>query len=239
MSKPEILLIPNLLGEQAEQSTSLPQELALQIQSIRVFAVEHVKDARRLLVKIGLKEIIDQSQFFEINKRTDPSDYLEIIEQAKQGNSIGIISDAGCPGVADPGSILVALAHENNIKVKPLVGPSSILLALMAAGFNGQSFAFTGYLGREKSDRIKSLKALELLSSQKKQTQLFMETPYRNEALFDDILNSLNPSTLLSIACDLTLDSEFIDTKSIAKWKKSPKPKLHKRPAIFSLFVGS
>jgi 16S rRNA (cytidine1402-2'-O)-methyltransferase len=156
------------------------------------------------------------------------------LKPAIEGKNVGIISEAGCPAVADPGAQLVKLAHEKNIKVFPLVGPSSIILALMASGMNGQNFCFHGYLPIEKNERIKKLKLLEENAKRNKQTQIFIETPYRNNQLFEDILKTCNPDTRLCIATDLTLSTEFIITKTISKWKQT-KPELHKRPAVFLL----
>lgn len=237
MGRAKLYLIPNLLGENVAVQHVIPSGHVETIKKIRHFAVEHIKDARRLLVRLGLKELIDQSEFFEINKHSDQAISSKIIQQALTGHDIGIISDAGCPGIADPGAELVSLAHQNKIQVVPLVGPSSILLALIASGFNGQSFAFTGYLERDKNKRIQAIKELESQSMRLKQTQLFMETPYRNEALFEDLIQHLNGNTQLSIACDISLDTEFIRTQRIADWKKSGKPNLNKRPAIFSILA--
>ncbi len=235
--KPSIYLIPNLLGSEASITSSIPYYNIEVISKLRLFAVEHVKDARRFLVKIGLKEIIDQSDFFELNNQSDPRAAYDIMQEVAKGNDIGVISDAGCPGVADPGAGLVHLAHQKGFYVVPLVGPSSILMAVMASGFSGQSFAFNGYLDRDKNRRPSVIKHLESKANKESQTQVFMETPYRNEALFQDLLKNLNPNTFLAIACNISLPTEYIQTKKVMDWKKANKPSLQKRPAIFSISV--
>jgi 16S rRNA (cytidine1402-2'-O)-methyltransferase len=169
---------------------------------------------------------------FSLNKHTDSKEHQEFIKPLLEGKNIGLMSEAGCPGIADPGAAIVKIAHEKGIKVIPLVGPSSILLALMASGMNGQSFTFNGYLPIDKSEKKATLKQLEKLSFDKNQSQLFIETPYRNNKLLEDILETLQPNTLLCIACDITLPSEFIKTLPINNWKKQ-KIDLHNRPCIF------
>lgn len=233
--KPSIYLIPNLLGIEASIASSVPDYNKEVISKLRLFAVEHIKDARRFLVKIGLKEIIDQSEFFELNNQSDSRAAYDIIQEVAKGKDIGVISDAGCPGIADPGAGIVHLAHQKGFKVVPLIGPSSILLAVMASGFNGQSFAFNGYIDRDKSRRASIIKHLESKAQKESQTQVFMETPYRNESLLDDLLKTLNPETLLSIACDISLPTEYIRTRKVMDWKKESKQSLQKRPAIFSI----
>ena len=175
----------------------------------------------------------NELKLYELNKHTDIQELHSFLKNCRNGKNIGLISDAGCPGIADPGAEIVNLAHKENIKIIPLVGPSSILLSLMASGMNGQSFAFTGYLPIDKSDVKKKLKELERISRTQNQTQLFIETPYRNNKLIEHIFQNLQSSTKLCIACDISLKSEFIKTKTIAEWKKSAKPELHKRPCIF------
>lgn len=233
MNKAKVFLIPNFLGLEVKVQSAFPSENVNTIEDLSHFAIENIKDARRFLVRIGLKSKIDESEFYDLDKRSTVQDIQPIIERLKAGNSVGIISDAGCPGIADPGSLLVAEAHKNNIPVVPLVGPSSILLALMASGFNGQSFAFKGYLNRDKSQRVKELKEIESLSVRNGETQIFMETPYRNDALWEDLLKNLNPSTKLCIAANVNTPQEFIKTKSIIDWRKSNKVNLSKIPAIF------
>lgn len=235
MENAKVYLIPNFLGAETSIERSIPTENIVIIKSLDAFAVEHLKDSRRFLVRIGLKERIDQSTFFDLNKKSTPEEIDAIISHLKKGNSVGIISDAGCPGIADPGAKLVAQAHRNNIPVVPLIGPSSILLALMASGFNGQSFAFSGYLNREKHLRIKEIKELEQKAKRAQQTQLFMETPYRNDALWQDLMQNLQPSTKLCIAMNISLTNEYIKSNTVANWKKLKTSKFNKLPAIFIL----
>ena len=233
MNKAKVYLIPNLLGEAASIEQSLPPYNLQVIDSLQYFAVEHLKDMRRLLVKCGLKHKINQSEFFEINKHSQKQEADQILQVLKSGNSVGVVSDAGCPGIADPGTEIIRLAHQNSIEVVPLIGPSSILLALISSGFNGQAFTFHGYLPRESNKRIKVLKKIEAISAGDGSTQLFMETPYRNQAVFSDVLNCLNPRTMLCIAMDLSLSGSKIRSHPISYWKKKQAPKLQKRPAIF------
>lgn len=230
----KLYLIPNLLGAEGSLEKSLPTYNTKVVVELRHFAVEHLKDGRRFLVKCGLKELIDQSEFEEINKHSDVEAYEKIKAWMSSGHSVGVISDAGCPGIADPGSQLAKWAHQNSIQVEPLIGPSSILLALIASGMNGQSFSFHGYLERDNTKRREELLAMENRVVKTGATQLFMETPYRNESLFEELLHTLNPNTLLCIAMDLSLPSEDVRTKRVSEWKKQ-KPKLKKRPAIFAL----
>lgn len=237
MSSAKVYLIPNFLGPEVSVASSFPAENLKIIESLNHFAIENIKDTRRFLVRIGLKPKIDASEFFPLDKRSGVEELQPILEKLKAGNSVGIISDAGCPGIADPGSLLVDAAHKLNISVVPLIGPSSILLALMASGFNGQSFAFKGYLHREKPERARELKEMESLSIRTGQTQIFMETPYRNDALWADLLKTLNPNTKLCIAANINTAKEFIKTKKVADWKKGNSVNLSKIPAIFLLSV--
>ncbi|MBQ2591112.1 MAG: SAM-dependent methyltransferase, partial [Paludibacteraceae bacterium] len=179
---------------------------------------------------------IDDSQFFELNQHTDRSKIEPYLKPLLDGNDMGIISEAGCPAVADPGADIVALAHRKGIRVVPLVGPSSILLAQMASGFNGQSFAFVGYLPIEAAERQKRLRKLEHRAKEENQTQLFIETPYRNMKLFDELTATLKGDTRLCIACDITLESEYIETRTIGEWKQKKPQDLNKRPTIFGIF---
>jgi 16S rRNA (cytidine1402-2'-O)-methyltransferase len=183
------------------------------------------------------KQFLKNLVFFELNAHTPPSEYTSFLNPALMGTDIGIISEAGNPGIADPGAVIVKLAHEKNIQVIPLVGPASILLALISSGMNGQNFAFNGYLPIERTERIKKIQFLESRSKTEHQSQIFMETPYRNMKLLEDILNSCKPFTMLCIAVDITLENEFIKTKSIADWKKNI-PQIDKRPAIFIVHSG-
>ncbi len=228
----KLYLIPSFLG--SENSNEVFPELNRKLVSqLKYFIVEEERTARRFLKKLVPEIIIDQLSFKLLNEHTNEveiSSYLMPIET----ESIGLISEAGVPCVADPGSTLVKLAHEKNIEVIPLVGPSSILLALMASGLNGQNFAFRGYLPIKKDEKVMVIKSLEKRSYQENQTQIFIEAPYRNNQLIEDITTICEPNTLFCIACDLTLPSQFIKTATIREWKNK-KPDIHKRPAIFIL----
>lgn len=226
-----LYLLPVTLGESAYDQV-IPIYNNKIVQEIDVFIVENIKTARRFIKRVAPEKKIDDLVFYEINKRTNMDMLPTFLKSIFEGKNIGVISDSGCPGVADPGADVVALAHENNIKVVPLVGPSSLLLSLMASGFNGQSFCFNGYLPKEQKDRVRKLKELERIANAQKQTQLFIETPYRNQHVFDDLLLNCNPSSKLCIAVDITLPSEQILTKTIAEWKNF-KIDLTKRPCIF------
>jgi len=202
------------------------------INEIDTYIVENIRSARRFLKKIGIIKPIDELTFFELNKRTQLSDLPAFLNGINEGKNIGVLSESGCPGIADPGADIVALAQQQNIKVIPLVGPSSILLALMASGFNGQSFCFNGYLPKNQKERTRKLKELERLVKTKQQTQLFIETPYRNQHVLEDILKNCFNTTKLCIAVDITLSSEHITTKTVEDWKKT-NINLNKRPCLF------
>lgn len=234
-NKGKIYLIPNLLGDSADLENSIPLGNKLLIASLYHFAVEHLREARRFLVKMGLKSKIDESRFIEINKHSPDEVNGQLINYLEEGHSVGIISDAGCPAIADPGSTFCYMAHQRSIEIIPLVGPSSIFLALMASGFDGQSFAFRGYLNRDKLQRKKEIKKLEERAIKEKQTQIFMETPYRNEALWQDLIADLNSSTKLCVAANISLPNQFIRSMSVDLWKKTKQPHLNKVPAIFLL----
>ena len=184
---------------------------------------------------IGLKSKIDESEFYNLDKKSDWDDIQPMIAALKEGHSIGVISDAGCPGIADPGSLLVKHAHINTFQAVPLIGPSSIFLALMASGFNGQSFNFKGYLNRDSAVKSKEIREMENLANQFQQTQIFMETPYRTEAMWEDLLKTLRGDTKLCVAANISLPNEYIKTKTVAEWKKSNKQNLDKMPAIYLL----
>ncbi len=235
MSKGTLYLIPTTLGETAETADVLPIKINQIINEIDEYIVENEKSARHYLKKMGIKKPLQEIILHPLNQHTKPIEISTYLNAINEGKNIGIISEAGCPGVADPGSEVVRLAHLNNIKVVPLVGPSSILLALMASGFNGQSFAFHGYLPKERADRIKKVKEIEKLIYKNSQTQLFIETPYRNMHLLEDLLASCEGKTRLCIACDISLASEFIKTKSIGEWKKQI-PDINKRPTLFLIY---
>lgn len=231
MKKGSIYLIPNLLGD-SEIESVIPNSVAEFATDLRYFIVENIKVARRYLRKIDRTFPIDDSTFFELNKHTDLSEISHFLEPISKGFDMGIISDAGCPGIADPGSEVVKLAHKKEIQVIPFVGPSSILLALISSGMNGQNFSFHGYLPKDRSERVGKIKNLE--SQSKNGAQIFMDTPFRNMHMLEDILKNCHDSTLLCIACDITLASEFIKTKPISYWKKN-QPNLNKRPCMFLL----
>lgn len=231
----KLFLIPNTLGE-TDILGVIPAEVLALIRNIKTFASENPKNTRRYLKKIDKAINIDELTFLELNEHSDRKQiesYMAWLEK----EDVGIISEAGCPGIADPGAELVALAHRKNIRVVPLVGPSSILLALIASGCNGQNFSFNGYLPVKSGERSKALKNYERQSLTENRTQIFIETPYRNLKLFEEILHTLNPKTLLSVACDITTENEYINTKTIQEWKHQ-KPDIDKRPAIFILYAG-
>jgi 16S rRNA (cytidine1402-2'-O)-methyltransferase len=232
MSKGILYMIPTTLGE-SDVTKVLPLAVKETIHQLDEFIVENSKVARGFLKLMKIPTPQNELKLHELNKHTDIQELHSFLKSCRDGKNIGLISDAGCPGIADPGAEIANLAHKEDIKIIPLVGPSSILLSLMASGMNGQSFAFTGYLPIDKSDVKKKLKELERISRTQNQTQLFIETPYRNNKLMEHIFQNLQSSTKLCIACDISLKSEFIKTKTIAEWKKSAKPELHKRPCIF------
>ena len=226
-----LFLIPTILAPDT-QETVLPPQIKEVVSELNIFFVEELRTARRFISSLKLNKVIDDITFYELNKDTPPDQTLAQLK--KLNTDAGIISEAGCPGIADPGAVAVGFAHQLGHKVVPLVGPSSILMALMASGFNGQSFTFNGYLPIDKQQRIKSLQALEQTAKKKQQTQIFMETPFRNNQLLEDVLQNLNSETLLCIACNVTAEDEFIKTLPIKEWRKS-KPDLHKKPTIFLL----
>ena len=231
-----VYLIPSLLHE--EGLKAIPAYIIDAVKQCQIFFIENERTARRYLKKLEKEILIDDYEWFTVPGASQaPGTYnaLEIFKQKiKEGKNIGIISEAGCPGVADPGQQLVAIAHEMNTEVKPLVGPNSILLALMASGMNGQQFKFNGYLPIKDHERNITIKELETESAKKNCTQIFIETPYRNNQLLDALLSNCQPSTKICIAVELTSDKEFIKTKSVSEWKKN-KPDIHKRTAIFCL----
>jgi 16S rRNA (cytidine1402-2'-O)-methyltransferase len=227
----KLYLIPTTLGEMNHEDV-LPQTIKRSIDFIDDYIVENEKTARKFIKQVQPEKKQPELNLFLLNKHTDTKSHLDFIKPLLEGKNVGLMSEAGCPGVADPGAVIVKLAHEKGIQVVPLVGPSSILLAIMASGMNGQSFTFNGYLPIDKSEKKQALKTLEKLSFDKNQSQLFIETPYRNNKILEDILQTLQPNTLLCIACDITLPTEYIKTMSINLWKKQ-KVDLHNRPAIF------
>ncbi|QZT37431.1 SAM-dependent methyltransferase [Halosquirtibacter xylanolyticus] len=226
-----LYMIPNTLGVTPVGGV-IPLEVQEIIRSVKVFIVEDIRTTRRFLKRVDKAIDIDTLTFYVLDKRTKSREIEEMIQPLAKGENVGVISEAGCPGVADPGASVVQLAHKKGYRVVPLVGPSSILLAMMASGMNGQSFAFNGYLPMKKPDRVKKILHLEKRSFQEQQSQVFIETPFRNDTMFDDILSTCASNTHICVACDITLESEYIKTATVAEWKKN-KPSLHKRPAIF------
>ncbi len=231
MQKGTLYLIPVPLGENAPNEV-LPENVFRLVDLLDIYIVENSKTARKFIKTIQPEKKQSTLRLMELNKHTEQHEIKEFINPLLEGKDMGLMSDAGCPGVADPGALIVKLAHEKGIKVVPLVGPSSILLSMMGSGMNGQSFAFNGYLPIDKNDKKNILKNLEKRSFEYKQSQIFIETPYRNNQLIEELINVLHPNTHLCIACDLTLPTEFIQTHPISYWKKN-KPDLHKRPCIF------
>lgn len=232
-----LYLIPVTLGDTAIDKV-LPAYNKEVLLSIRHFIVEEIRTARRFLKQVEKSIDIDSLHFYPMGKHADAALFSSYLQPITKGESVGIISEAGCPAVADPGADIVAIAQQKGIKVVPLVGPSSILLAVMASGFNGQSFAFHGYLPIDPSERQKRLKQLEARSATENQAQLFIETPYRNEKLFKDILTACHPQTLLCIAAGLTTEQEEIRTRSLNHWKQDSLAHLSKTPAIFAIYAG-
>jgi 16S rRNA (cytidine1402-2'-O)-methyltransferase len=228
---PKLYLLPVPLGEAAEHT--IPAYVVAIIHELDVFIVERAKTARRFLKSIDFPKAFDDCLFFELNKRTNEADIPSFLDPMLDGRSVGLLSEAGVPAVADPGSKVVLAAHQREMSVMPLVGPSSLLLALMGAGMNGQAFAFKGYLSPKRGELARDLKRLESLAMKHNETQIFIETPYRNLSVFETALETLAPGTLFSIAMDLTLPSQLIKSRRIQSWKKQPVPDLHKRPVVF------
>jgi len=231
INKGKLYLIPTTLGDNDPMEV-LPISVRNTILQLDSFIVENEKTARRFIKNICPEKNQQILKFNLIDKHTDSSLYESYLDECFSGISVGVISEAGVPGIADPGAEIVKIAHRKNIQVVPLVGPSSILLAMMSSGFNGQNFTFNGYLPIDASEKKSKIRFLEKQSKENNQAQIFIETPYRNNKLLDDLVNTLNPATKLCIAADLTLSSEFIQTHSIREWKNK-KVDLHKRPAIF------
>lgn len=232
MSSPTVYLIPTVLHEGVVDP--LPAYLLPVIKQCSIFFVENERTARRYL-KLLWKEMVIDDYEWQNMKEVNESTTQHFKKAVKENKTIGIISEAGCPGVADPGQQLVNMAQEMNVTVKPLVGPSSILLALMASGMNGQQFQFVGYLPIDSAERTKAIKSLESESRQKNCTQIFIETPYRNNQLLETVLKTCQPQTKICIAVDLTADTEMIKTKTVKEWKTAI-PQIHKRPAIFLMY---
>ncbi len=232
--KGTLYLIPSPLGEN-DLAEVLPDAVLERARSIGTFVVEEVRTARRYLSKAGLRGHIDELRFFTLNEHTAPGEVEELLGLFDEGD-VGRSSEAGLPAVADPGAQLVALCHSRGIRVVPLVGPSSLMLALMASGLNGQSFAFCGYLPAKPEERRKAIRAAEKRSAELSQTQIFIETPYRNDAFLKDLAEVCHPSTKITMAADITLPSETIATKTAAQWRKAL-PSIGKRPCVFLILA--
>ena len=230
-----LYLIPSPLGDNDPKEV-IPVPVLEMVTHIKHFVVEEVRTARRYLSKAGLKGRIEELNFYELNEHTKPQDVEKYVKILLDGNDVGLISEAGLPAVADPGALLVKLAHNHSVKVKPFVGPSSLMLALMASGLNGQCFAFTGYLPVKTEERKSKIKLIEKVSMQLSQTQIIIETPYRNDQLFKDIIAACGNNTRVCIAADITLPTETIITKSFASWKKNL-IEIGKRPCVFLILA--
>ena len=234
MSAGTLYLIPVTLGDD-NIAKALPTEVANIARGLDTFIVENEKTARRFLAALKTAKPVRELSMMRLDEHTLPAELPALLTALQAGRDVGLMSEAGCPGIADPGAQLVALAHRAGIRVTPLVGPSSILLALMASGLNGQRFTFLGYLPNEKMARVQRLKEIEHNSRSKRETQIFIETPYRNQHLLQDIVEHCQSATRLCIACNLSLAGELIESRTIAEWKKLALPDLHRQPAVFLL----
>ncbi len=231
---PTLYLIPTLLADDTAEQV-LPSYLREVLEKTDAYFVENVRTSRRFISGLKTSRVIDETTFFDLDKDTPPADTRrQIQELTERKRNAGVMSEAGCPGVADPGAVVVGMAHALGWRVEPLVGPSSILLALMASGMSGQSFVFHGYLPIERQDRARALRFLEQESQQRQQTQIFMETPYRNDAVFADIVANCQSNTLLCVACNLTAPDAFVRTMTVREWKTQV-PDLRKKPTVFLL----
>ena len=235
MDKGKLYLIPSPLGDN-DPAEVIPTPVLESLTGFRKFVVEEIRTARRYLSRAGLKGKIGELEFHELNEHTDAATIESYLRLFEDGSDVALISEAGLPAVADPGAQLVALAHAHGIEVVPAVGPSSLMLALMASGLNGQSFAFCGYIPAKTDERRSKLRTLEKISSQLKQTQILIETPYRNDSLFADILAVCGPSTKVCVAANITMPDAYIKTKSVAEWKKSGLT-IGKRPCVFLILA--
>lgn len=229
--KGKLYLIPTTLGE-TEPLEVMPISVKKVVEQLNHFIVENEKTARRHIKKLTPKKPQPSLVLYTLDKYADELETKRFLDVCDEGISVGLMSEAGVPAIADPGATIVSLAHQKGIQVVPLVGPSSILMAVMSSGMNGQNFAFNGYLPIDRAERKKAIKSLERLSKDKNQSQVFIETPYRNEKMFSDLKSTLTPSTKLCIAADITLPEEYIKTYEVHQWKNQS-PNLHKRPAIF------
>ncbi len=236
--KGTIYMIPCPIAEHDSVWEVLPKSNLEVMNSLDYFIVENVRSARRFLSKAGIERKIDELEFVELNEHTtSAADIERMLHPILAGRSAGVISEAGVPGVADPGADIVALAHRHGVRIVPLVGPSSILMVMMASGQNGQSFAFNGYLPIKEPDRSRTIRNYERRAQQERQAQIFIEAPYRNIKLFDTLVSTLTPKMRLTVACDITSKEEIIITRSIEEWKKTGVPNIEKRPTIFVLGI--
>lgn len=236
MSHGTLYLIPVPLGDDVI-TKALPPDVVGIAQKLDTFVVENEKTARRFLGAIKTLKPVRELTLLTLNEHTTDKELPALLAPLLEGRDVGLMSEAGCPGVADPGAQLAALAHRRGIRVAPLVGPSSILLALMASGLDGQRFTFLGYIPSEKAARVQKLREIEQASRKNRETQIFIETPYRNQHLLEDILATCHPETRLCVACNVSLETEKILSKRVADWKKSPLPDLHKQPTVFLLLA--
>jgi 16S rRNA (cytidine1402-2'-O)-methyltransferase len=229
-------MVPVTLGDD-NLSFVIPADVIQLVKGLEYFVVENEKSARRFLATVKSNKPVRELNFQLLNEHTAEKDLPELIAPLLAGHNVGMLSEAGCPGIADPGATLAVLAHRKGIKVSPLVGPSSILLSLMASGFNGQQFTFLGYLPSDKAARVTKLKEIEKQSERLNETQIFIETPYRNQHMLEDILASCNANTKLCIARNVSLEAELVVSTTIAEWKKNALPDLHKQPTVFLLIA--
>ena len=233
MNKGKLYLIPSPLGD-SEPAEVIPAPVLERLQHIDCYVVEEVRTVRRYLSRAGLKGHIEGLEFHELNEHTSPAEAASLVHLFDNGRDVGLISEAGLPAVADPGSLLVALCHREGIEVIPMVGPSSLMLALMASGLNGQSFAFVGYIPAKTEERRSAIRRLEKRSAAEHHTQILIETPYRNDALFADLVATCSGRTMLTVAANLTQPDAYIRTQSVARWKEHPVT-IGKRPCVFLL----
>ena len=236
MNPGTLYLIPVTLGDD-NIAKALPPEVVGIAQKLDTFVVENEKTARRFLGTIKTNKPVRELTLLTLNEHTTEKELPALLAPLLAGQDVGLMSESGCPGIADPGAQLAALAHRNGLRVAPLVGPSSILLALMASGFNGQRFTFLGYLPSEKGARVQKLKEIEKISQKNNETQIFIETPYRNQHLLEDILATCHPETRLCVACNINLATEKISSKPISSWRSAALPDLHKQPSVFVLLA--
>lgn len=237
MATGTLYFIPVPLTEDTSPQQVVPTEVLQQLHRLRHFIVENEKTARHFLAASGHPGPMRELDLSVLSKDTPNKELSKLLQPLQQGIDVGLMSEAGCPGIADPGAALAAIAHHKGIRVVPLIGPSSLLLSLMASGLNGQRFSFLGYLPSDKVERIKTIKGIEFDSRKQQATQLFIETPYRNQHVLEDLVSQLQPQTRLCVACNLTAQDEMIVTKTVADWNKSPLPDIHKKPTVFLLLA--